>query len=381
MRRRMLRQWMVEFAGDGVDPARTDAFRAGLAEHPDLAAEWAQLSEVDHALAHLPRAELPDDAFFAALESRIAADIDRLSAAPTGWAWLPRLALSGALAALLLACLGLAVWLDRAPGGAPSGSADWAVTPLAPDANLEVALGEADLDAEPWSADDLAPPTATERRTPQPAPEPLLPPAADARAEPVPDLLAPRVDVVRAPTPSAATRRSPVRPTTTLTGRREMPRPTPPAVAVAALPPASPLGAAARREPTDRPAPTSPAIRSGSGIGPGGVARPPAEGRDGLTATRPTRMATAPAAPANERPGGPAEPTLPTVQVGQPPRLDIAVATTRFALLAETAEPAAASDAEHAREMRGALTGASLQVVPAVSAARRVPAAAPGQGR
>jgi len=55
------REWLIEFACDGIDPAREAQFRAYLAADPALAAEWAEIEAVDRLLARVPASQ-PDEA-------------------------------------------------------------------------------------------------------------------------------------------------------------------------------------------------------------------------------------------------------------------------------------------------------------------------------
>lgn len=103
------RRWMREFAGDGIDPARADAFAAHLAACPRCAAEWRDLERVGELLAALPQPQ-PDEAFFSHLAGRIEQRLAPPVAPARPWR-LP--AAAGALACLLIGLLSLRELPDR----------------------------------------------------------------------------------------------------------------------------------------------------------------------------------------------------------------------------------------------------------------------------
>ncbi|MBI2300680.1 MAG: zf-HC2 domain-containing protein [Armatimonadetes bacterium] len=75
MRCGTVRKWLVEFATDGIDPAREVAFRAHLDACPRCAAEWHAVESAGALLAGLPEPRLPAAAE-ASLLDRIQSALD-----------------------------------------------------------------------------------------------------------------------------------------------------------------------------------------------------------------------------------------------------------------------------------------------------------------
>lgn len=129
MRCRTIRRWLVEFATDGIDPARQDAFAEHLAVCPRCAAEWRTIEEADRLLAALP-APAPEESWIERLTARVEASLD----VPPAPAPRPRFSLAAAGAVALL-LLGIGFGLRWRPErSAPSEAVDIAAAPVTEEA-------------------------------------------------------------------------------------------------------------------------------------------------------------------------------------------------------------------------------------------------------
>lgn len=101
---RTIRRWLLEFASDGIDPAREAAFRAHLGACPACAAEWAEVAAVEDALAALTVPE-PSEQFFDQLRDQVNQQLDELPLCPARRQLVP--ALSGVAVLILALAVGL----------------------------------------------------------------------------------------------------------------------------------------------------------------------------------------------------------------------------------------------------------------------------------
>jgi hypothetical protein len=172
MRCGTVRDWMVEFATDGVDPARQAEFAAHLAGCERCRAEWAAIGEAEAALELLTMPD-PGDDFFRRLAGRIDAAVEAAPAPRTALGfglWRQRVsALAGAGACVLIAVLAL-----HHPGARPP-----VVAPPAPEAPPRVAALPPELPAP--AAPSASAPAAT-----PPAASSAPAPAATPAVEPTP---------------------------------------------------------------------------------------------------------------------------------------------------------------------------------------------------
>lgn len=253
-------------------PALSAEVRAHLAACPACAAEWAALREADALLASLTPAPVPDDAFFAQLEARVAQAVATTPGPAARPVWLspPRLAWGGGVAALLLA---VGLWVS---GQAPDPTA----RPVPRPAGEQIA------------AAPLAPaPAAPEATAPAPT-RAVAPPPVARTAEP-----APAVATAKAPRTTArstALRRTAPR---RVTPQRVAPRraaTAPPPVRIAAVPPADLLPAPAPMAIMAAPPAPAPAAPGGpvAMMAPGAARLAPAPG----VGLAPTAIASAPVA-------------------------------------------------------------------------------------
>lgn len=264
--------------------------RAHLAACPACAAEWAALREADALLASLTPAPVPDDAFFAQLEARVAQAVATTpgpaarpawaSAPRLAWASAPRLAWGGGVAALLLA---VGLWVSGQapdptarpvprPAGEQIAAAPLAPAPAAPEATA------------PAPTRAVAPPPVA--RTAEPAPA-----VATAKApRTTPRSTAPRRTAPRRVTPHRADTRVARAPRTA--PRRAATAPPP--VRIAAVPPADLLPAPAPMAIMAAPPAPAPAAPGGpvAMMAPGAARLAPAPG----VGLAPTAIASAPVA-------------------------------------------------------------------------------------
>lgn len=185
MRCREVRHWLVEFAADGIDPAREAEFHAHLAACPRCAREWREIEQVGRLLAAVER-PAPSEARMTGLSRRIRESLTAERPAPGPWF---RPAAAGALA-----CLFVGVIIAVRP----------------PEAPPETAVVATRAVPEPAPATEPAPVTAAPVSPPVAAP-PSPPPA------PAPRRVAP---VRRRPASRAVRRTAPRAPKRVAPGRR-----------------------------------------------------------------------------------------------------------------------------------------------------------------
>lgn len=278
------REWLIEFACDGIDPAREAEFLASLAADPALAAEWAEIQAVDGLLARVP-ATAPDEALMAAVRAGIGQAIDAASQRRPWYAGRLNLAAGGAAACLLIGLLAVGV----RPPHEPTGS-DTAAMPR-PAAEAPTAA---------------APPRVADAPAPALGSPPVAPVAAPDRAPQTPPVASPP------PAPSRVATRGGSKPAP----RTVAPRPTPPRRRT--TPPADDDRRAPRELRADDPADHE--VRLATATADGRPSRFPevVAGEPVLGVELPGRAATAPA----PRPAPPS--TTPSVVAADESPLDVA---------------------------------------------------------
>jgi len=215
------REWLIEFACDGIDPAREAQFSAWLNADPELAAEWAEITEVNAVLARVPAFE-PDNATMAALRANIGQALDHTKVRRSWLVGRLNLAAAGAAACLLVGLLAVGVHPPREPqaadhvaGVAPKDRAEEHSDAAPEAAEITTAPAEPALGAAPTEpVTTPEPPTrmaaAPPAEPPTPKPAASAPPAAGPRtrphhAAPAPRRSSPRRDAKPADKPKLRT--------------------------------------------------------------------------------------------------------------------------------------------------------------------------------